>query len=177
MELYCFSTEPLAPMKHTGLQPQRAKDESAILALALSAHVRLRAAMTSVDESGAPWPYEPSPKLPPAVPSWWCGHRECQCDPSAARPTSTRAFVFHNHRGQKMPGARCRVIVGDRPINLDTPFADGGGPLPLGMLKPTAPRLGDHLPTDIPALHPGHPNPAHRNDHSNHLHLAIGTRL
>lgn len=83
-------------------------------------------AMT-VDESGAPWPYDPAEEHDDeGLPVWACPEGICECHPpSGDAEKASHRLVLFDHEAMGMPGARCRVIENGKVVNIDAPYADG----------------------------------------------------
>jgi hypothetical protein len=120
-----------------------------------------------VDESGAPWPYEPvDPPHDDAAPTWKCPDDTCQCAlPKAGGERRSHQIILFDPAAKRMPGARCRVLEDGHLLNKEHPYADGGGAVPVEV------RTGSHVlqvewaPASLPEG-PGYP---YRKQY--HLHL------
>lgn len=81
-----------------------------------------------VDETGAPWPYDP-PKpadaQPPLVPSWECPEGICVChEQEGHRVPFAHTITFFDEWAVRMPGARCRVFRNGVLLNVAEPYAN-----------------------------------------------------
>lgn len=106
----------------------------------------------SVDESGAPWPYdEPREADDTEPPTWECPGGTCECHPVVDDAELVdHTIYFFDHHTERMPGARCRVLENGRMINLDAPFAKGDGSVSV-RIKPTTRHLFlEWAPGDVP---------------------------
>lgn len=108
----------------------------------------------------APWAYpdEPSDEDDTLVsaPTWDCPGGSCYCH---TKPLvgEHRLFLF-DRMGHRMPGARCRVLVGRRELNQRMPFADGRG----SVLFPVHGAVGDVTVEWAPAEMPREPEYPYR---------------
>jgi N-acetyl-anhydromuramyl-L-alanine amidase AmpD len=107
----------------------------------------------SVDESGAPWPYDPveAEDEDDAHPTWSCPEGICACHPTSgdAEKKGHRVVLF-DHEAKRMPGARCRILENGKLVNLDAPYADGSGAVTV-QLSPTTRALEvEWAPASLP---------------------------
>lgn len=83
-----------------------------------------------VDESGAPWPYDPPPEgsADDGKPTWACPGGICECHPPVGEAQrKPHRILFCDGEGRRMPGARCRVLENGQLLNKESPYADGSG--------------------------------------------------
>lgn len=76
------------------------------------------------------WPYEDEgPRAtPPPSPSWDCPTGDCQCFEAEADDAEREvSILLFSHDGERMGGARCRVLLHGHLLNEDDPNADGDG--------------------------------------------------
>lgn len=102
----------------------------------------------------APWPYEDEPPAPDkGEPTWHCPDEICQCHAVDVKTEpKTFSVLLRDHTGRAMAGARCRVFVGGRLANEETPYADGEGRLTVDLSSaPTRARV-EWAPQDTPLL-------------------------
>ncbi|MEZ4299446.1 MAG: hypothetical protein R3B70_31130 [Polyangiaceae bacterium] len=77
----------------------------------------------------ADWPYEKVEKREITTdPSWLCPNEKCSCQ---EQETEAKAYelsiMLCTPEGERMGGARCRVVANGMLVNLDEPNADGEG--------------------------------------------------
>lgn len=106
----------------------------------------------------APWPYEDVPhprEIQP--PSWACPSGDCECHPvdATAEPVSF-SVVLCNGTGERMGGARCRLLVHDVEVNRSAPYADGEGKVEVKLPREVETVFAEWAPADTP-LEPEYP--------------------
>ena len=107
----------------------------------------------SVDESGAPWPYEAAQAghADEEEPTWECPDDTCQCHaPEGETERVDHTIVLFDHEAKRMGGARCRVLENGQLANKDAPFADGGGKVPVKLRPGTRTLMLEWAPADVP---------------------------
>ena len=76
----------------------------------------------------APWPYQSLDETEDRpLPTWECPENICVCHSHEDAEPLELAIMLCAPDGTRMPGARCRVLAGQREINQDMPYADGQG--------------------------------------------------
>jgi hypothetical protein len=101
------------------------------------------------------WPYDsgqgqvvPAPQSP----DWTCPDGVCECAPLGGEDDAYELSVMLcAHDGERMPGARCRVLVHGKVVNEDTPNADGEGWLTVALAHAPQTVLLEWAPPDTPA--------------------------
>ncbi len=75
------------------------------------------------------WPYEKIEAVEPEeAPSWLCPEQKCTCSEKEEKGEPyTFTIMLCEPSGERMPGARCRVVVNGILANEDEPNADGAG--------------------------------------------------
>lgn len=111
-------------------------------------------AAVSTDQSGAPWPYEPATDQddPDATPTWECPGGQCAChapEPGELARVPHR-ITFYDHRAERMPGARCRILENGRLLNAAAPYADGAGAVEVELTPETRHLQVEWAPADLP---------------------------
>ncbi len=97
------------------------------------------------------WPYEADvSEAPPLEPTWACPEGLCDCHPLTDVEPLELAVMLCDENGTRMPGARCRVLLGDRVINEDQPNADGNGWLSTSVPRPVASGVLEWAPASTP---------------------------
>lgn len=116
-----------------------------------------------VDESGAPWPYpiatfdEP---LRDGMPTWTCPGGTCVCHPGSGElETAEHRVVLFDHRGVRMPGARCRVLADGLLLTDAAPYADTTATIRVTPAVGTQTLRIEWAPADLPL---NGPFPYHR---------------
>jgi hypothetical protein len=101
------------------------------------------------------WPYDsgqgqvvPAPQSP----DWTCPDGVCECAPLGGEDDAYELSVMLcAHDGERMPGARCRVLVHGKVVNEDTPHADGEGWITVALAHAPQTVLLEWAPPDTPA--------------------------
>lgn len=106
----------------------------------------------STDESGAPWPYElVNPGESDVAPTWLCPEETCTCkehQPSAE--TYEFSVMLCAPDGERLPGARCRIVASGKLANMDMPYADGEGWVTAIVSRVPETVLVEWAPADMP---------------------------
>ena len=97
------------------------------------------------------WPYEDRVhvKRAPEL-SWQCPEEMCTCHPPIDPQPFEHAVMLCDEHGVRMPGARCRVIVGGHEINHEHPNADGSGWLSFTVYRELTTALLEWAPGSLP---------------------------
>lgn len=104
------------------------------------------------DESGAPWPYATvDAGEVEGAPAWMCPEETCTCSehqPSAE--TYEFSVMLCAPDGERMPGARCRILANGKLANTDMPYADGEGWVTAVVTRVPETVLVEWAPAELP---------------------------
>lgn len=103
------------------------------------------------------WPYDDGDAAiaEPNAPEWGCPEGICECHPvEGGGEEYELSVMLFSPEGERMKGARCRILHQGRVVNEDQPYADGSGWVTAVVPHRATSVLVEWAPADTPKRKP-----------------------
>lgn len=103
-------------------------------------------------KGGGGWPYEDVAREPePTAPTWQCPKELCNCSGHEKKAEFEFSVLLCSEDGERMPGARCRILIGGKLANRTDPTANAAGWVTVVVPRPIVTMDLEWAPANTPA--------------------------